>query len=138
MFKNQVIHLPVGIAIQQSILHGNGVFARKQFSAGNVIEIAPVILMDQTDKEFLQSTILFNYYFLLSDKSKPVALGLGYTSLYNHSYNANASYTISLKNASIKIKAFKAISAGDEITLNYNGKPDDTTPVYFLQEDKMI
>jgi hypothetical protein len=43
-------------------------------------------------------------------------------------------YSISLKDETIKIKTCKMIRPGDEITLNYNGNPDDTTAVYFLPD----
>ena len=138
LFTKRAIQLPDGIAIKQSTLHGNGIFAVKAFSAGAVIEIAPVILMDRADKAFLQTTILFNYYFLVSDENYPVALGLGYSSLYNHAYKANATYTISLKNASIQIRAYSAILPREEITLNYNGSPNDTTPIYFPPDESDI
>ena len=123
-----------GITVQLSPLHGRGVFACEKFSAGAVIETAPVILMEQEDKDFLQATSLFSYYFLVGDEKFPVALGLGCASLYNHSHAANAVYSISLKNETIQIKACKPILPGEEITLNYNGNPDDTSPVYFAPE----
>jgi SET domain-containing protein len=132
--RHTEIHQPGGIVVQSSNLHGNGVFAGQLFKAGAVIEIAPVILMEQQDKDFLQTTMLFSYYFVVGDEKFPVALGLGCSSLYNHSYSANAAYSISIKDASIKITACKIIYPGDEITLNYNGRPDDTTPVYFAPE----
>ncbi|MGF2411458.1 SET domain-containing protein-lysine N-methyltransferase [Ferruginibacter sp.] len=133
-FKHTKIHQPAGVVINASKLHGNGVFALQGFKPGAVIETAPVILMEQADKDFLQTTMLYSYYFVVGDKNFPVVLGLGYSSLYNHSYSANAVYSISLKNASIKITACKTICFGDEITLNYNGSPDDATPVYFAPE----
>ena len=130
-FTHTKIDQSSAVAIKPSNLHGNGVFAQQLFKPGTLIETAPVILMEQTDKDFLQTTMLYSYYFVVGDKKFPVALGLGYSSLYNHSYNANAVYSISLKNASIKIRAFKTIKPGEEITLNYNGSPNDVTPVYF-------
>jgi SET domain-containing protein len=134
LFQKNKIDQSAGVVIKPSSLHGNGVFAQQLFKPGAVIEIAPVILMEQADKDFLQTTMLYSYYFLVGDKRFPVALGLGYSSLYNHAYNANAVYSISLKNASIKVTACQLIEPGQEITLNYNGSPDDATPVYFAPE----
>lgn len=131
LFKKKEFYLPDGIEIKQSTLHQRGVFASRAFQSGAVIETAPVILLKKEDKDFLQSTTLFHYYFLVNDKNIPVVLGLGYSSLYNHSYKANAVYSISLKDASLKITACKTVQPGDEITLNYNGNPNDETPVYF-------
>ena len=134
LFAKRGIHQPDGIEIKQSPLHGQGVFACKAFKPGDIIETAPVILLEKSEKEFLQSTALFSYYFLVGDENTPVALGLGYSSLYNHAYKASAVYSISLKDVTIKIKACKLIKPGDEITLNYNGSPNDKTPVYFPSE----
>lgn len=133
--KKVVVYQPHGIAIQPSPLHGCGVFANKTFIPGAVIEIAPAVIMEQANKDLLQATTLFNYYFVIGNKNFPVAFGLGYASLYNHAYKANAVYSISLKDATITIKACKKITAGEEITLNYNGSPNDATPVYFAPEE---
>jgi hypothetical protein len=133
-FTKNEIHSPEGIVIQPSPIHGRGVFACQTFSAGTVIETAPAILLEKSERDFLQYTSLFGYYFVVADERTPVALGLGYSSLYNHAYNANAVYSISLKNKAISITALKTIQAGEEITLNYNGRPNDSTPVYFPPE----
>ena len=134
LFKQNRIYQPGGITIQQSSLHGRGVFACRKFNNGAVIEMAPLILLATADKAFLQTTSLFSYYFLIDNADTPAALGLGYSSVYNHSYTANAAYTISLTNACLIIKACKAIKPGEEITLNYNGNPGDTTTVFFMPE----
>ncbi len=130
-FTQNKIYQPGGISIQQSNIHGRGVFACRKFKSGNVIETAPLILLSAADKAFLQGTSLFSYYFLIENADTPAALGLGYSSVYNHSYDPNAEYTINLKNATLVIKACKTIFPNHEITLNYNGSVNDTTPVYF-------
>ncbi len=134
LFNKNKNYQPAGIAVKQSQVHGRGVFACKKIKPGDVIERAPLILLQSGDKEFLQTTSLFSFYFLIDDADTPAALGLGNSSLYNHSYNANAVYTVCLKDTCLIIKACKAIKPGEEITLNYNGKPNDTTPVYFKPE----
>lgn len=133
-FYKEEINLAKNLQVMQSQIHNLGVFAGRSFAAGEIIEIAPVILLGMQDRDFLQHTALFNYYFLVSDKKYQSALGLGYSSLYNHSYNANADYTIQIKKECLVIKALKFIKAGDEILINYNGSPDDETPVYFKPE----
>jgi uncharacterized protein len=119
------------IEMSKSSIHGQGVFAKITFKPGQLIEKVPIILIPDSEKELLQQSKLFDYYFLVNNKDTPLAIGLGYSSLYNHSSQANASYIISLKEGSLTIKACKKIRPGDEITLNYNGQPDDATPVYF-------
>ena len=122
---------PVGIEVKQSEIHGLGVFARKKIRKGEIIEKSPVILLDKLEREVLKSTSLFWYYFLLNNNKTPVAIGLGLSSLYNHSYNANAFYDIKIKKAIIVFKSVTNINAGEEITINYNSNPYDPSPVYF-------
>jgi uncharacterized protein len=133
-FTKNKIYQPAGIEIRQSTIHGRGVFACRKFSSGAVIETAPLILLSAADKDFLQTTSLFSYYFLIDNAATPAALGLGCSAVYNHSYAANAEYSVVLKNSTLLIKACKTIMPGDEITLNYNGRPNDTTPVYFIPD----
>ncbi len=107
-----------------------GVFAATPIPAGAIIEIAPVILLSETDKELLTNTSLFHHYFLVPDKKTPVALGLGYSSIYTHASRANASYQLHLAKQYIIMKACKSIQAGERITLNFNGEANDASPVY--------
>ena len=79
----------------------------------------------------LRNTMLFNYYFVVDHPVYSIAIGLGVSSLFNHSYDANATYRISIENKTISIYACKPIHKGEEITLNYNGSPNDQSPVYF-------
>src|SRR3954454_24565579 len=59
-----------------------------------------------------------------------VALALGYGSLYNHSYRPNARYD----DVGPRTKTFTAlrdIARGEEVTVNYNGKPGGRARVWF-------
>lgn len=108
-----------------------GVNAKINFKPGELIEEAPVIAMDNREMDLLRNCSLRSYYFLVNNSKTCVVMGLGYNSLYNHAGNANAVYNINLLYSTISIGACKTISAGEEITINYNGKPDDLSPVYF-------
>lgn len=131
LFKKPPIRQPKAIAIKNSPIHGQGVFAKKNCRPGTIIEIAPVILLSQAERELLRHTLLFGYYFVVDDPDYAIAMGLGTSSLFNHSHEANAEYSISIEDQAITISACKPIRKGEEITLNYNGRPDDPTPVYF-------
>jgi len=87
--------------------------------------------MDDREKDLLRNSSLHSYYFLVNNKAVSVVVGLGYASLYNHASHANARYSINLSELSISIIACKSIPTGEEITINYNGSPDDMSPVYF-------
>lgn len=110
---------------------GRGVFATAEIKEGEIIECCPVVVLDKEDTHQIDSTILYNYYFSWGDDLKSSAIALGYGSLYNHSYIPNAEYEKDLKNGQIIFKAIKNIQNGEEITVNYNGKPDDWTPIWF-------
>ncbi|MBN8687978.1 MAG: SET domain-containing protein-lysine N-methyltransferase [Chitinophagales bacterium] len=125
------INQPAGLETRPSLIHGQGVFAGRFFKKGELIEKAPVILLDNADWELLRGTFLFGYYFLLNNNKYPAALGLGLSSLYNHAVDANAAYTISVKKQCLIFKALRSIDTGEEITLNYNGRAGDASPVFF-------
>ena len=104
---------------------GRGVFARAPIAEREVIESVPVLVLSEEDME---QTELANYCFLWGQNT--VALPLGYGALYNHSFTPNAEYV----DRSPRTKTFRAlrnIAPGEEITINYNGTPDDDSPVGF-------
>jgi uncharacterized protein len=79
-------------------------------------------------EEELGGTRLSNYCFAWGRDQ--VALALGYGSIYNHSYSPNARYD----DVGPQTKVFTAlrdIEPGEEITVNYNGKPRSRTAVWF-------
>ena len=123
------------LEVRQSLIHGRGVFCKTAFKPGQLIEKAPIILMDDKEKDMLRHSCLHHYYFLVNNTAKPIAMGLGYSALYNHAAGANARYSINLINLSISIKACKKIVPGEEITINYNGRPNDSSPVYFTSNN---
>lgn len=109
---------------------GRGVFARCDIPKGAVIETAPVMLVPvETIVDGLQNPDLARFYFMWNDSH--VAMVLGYGSLYNHSYEPNARYEDG-RGKTLLFRALRKIKRGDEITINYNGRPGDRRPVGFL------
>lgn len=109
---------------------GRGVFAGEEIKTGNVIEACPVIELPN-EAEKLKNSKLYNYYFLWSKNRKSAAIALGYGSLYNHSYEPNATYVKDKINKQVIFKAIKDIKQNEEITVNYNyGNPDDKSPLW--------
>jgi SET domain-containing protein len=107
---------------------GRGVFARRAIAEGTVIERAPILLAPIEHLVGGMHSPLLGRFFYLWNRNK-VALSLGYGSLYNHSYAPNAHY----RHGSMAITYFalRNISKGEEITINYNGDPEDASPVGF-------
>lgn len=117
------------IEIRRSEGRGRGVFARKFIPSGAIIERVPVIVFPA--KEILIdgcATTLYHYCFEWGKET--VALALGYGSVYNHSYSPNARYDDVAQRTKV-YSAIKDIQAGEEITINYNGDPDDRSPMEF-------
>lgn len=105
---------------------GRGVFASVPIKKDEVIEICPVIEIPHEHVTFMRETEMRNYYFLWGNNLKDVAVALGYGSLYNHSYQPNATYKKKMKEKAIHFVAIKDIDKDEEITVNYNfGNPDD-------------
>lgn len=59
------------------------------------------------------------------------AIGLGYSSLYNHSSRPNAVYVLREDPDVIVIVALREIKPGTEIKVNYNGEPKNKAKLYF-------
>ena len=107
---------------------GRGVFAKEFIAAGTVFECAPVILLSPEEWLYAERTKLFDYCY---DWQEGAALALGMGSLFNHSYMPNAVYTKQYEQLVITYTALRDISAGEEILINYNGRPDDMDPLWF-------
>ncbi len=108
---------------------GRGVFATQNISKGDEIERVPVLVMPAQDALHDDiSDLLSNYVFEWGEDT--VGLALGFGSMYNHSYTANARYDDVGKQTKL-YKAVRDIAKGEEITINYNGEEGNTTDVGF-------
>ncbi|MGF1936016.1 MAG: SET domain-containing protein [Nostoc sp. ChiQUE02] len=117
-------------------LKGRGVFAQKRFLKGEIVERAPVVVIPAEQVELLDQTILGNYYYDWEDKAAAIALGL--SSLINHSYHPNTYYVKKFADRELDLIAYRDIEAGEEITANYNGSPDDKSPIWFDVVDEIF
>ena len=70
--------------IAQSALGGRGVFTGTPIKKGDMIEVCPVIVMKEDEMGVLDTTTLYDYYFLWGDDQKQCVIALGFGSLYNH------------------------------------------------------
>ena len=124
-------HRMPSIHVAPSPLHGLGVFTTSNIQVKSVIEICPIIFLPEQDIPTLQNTVLNDYYFEWGKDAKTGAIALGYGSIYNHSFQPNACYDIDMDNNRLYILAYRNITPGEEITINYNGDPVDQHPVWF-------
>ncbi|MDR3477232.1 MAG: SET domain-containing protein-lysine N-methyltransferase [Gammaproteobacteria bacterium] len=98
------------IVVKKSTMHGYGVFALETIKKGKIIEECYVLISKGGDKT------LEDYYF---DAKGKYALFTGFGSIYNHSVEPNADYTINIKNRIATIKADRTIQKGEEIFVSY-------------------
>ncbi len=82
----------------------------------------------------IEKTILDHYCFDWGKDGSQLAVLLGLGSIYNHSYQPNARYVRKLEERIMQFVALRDIEVGEEICVNYNGKPDDGTEIAFREE----
>jgi SET domain-containing protein len=122
---------PANTSVGHSPGKGRGVFARRRIGRGEVIERSPVIVIPAAEWGRVESTVFFDYTFTWGRDGQDAAVALGYGSLYNHSYAPNARYVPRVADQTIEIRALRDIVPGEEITINYNGEPDDRSTLWF-------
>ncbi len=105
-----------------------GLMAARDIRQGEVIERCPVVLIPVEQEDALEATVFSTYYFLWTDTH--YALALGYGSLFNHSYQANVSFDHDFEGQQVIFTAAQDVKQGEELTINYNGEPDDDTPIH--------
>ncbi len=110
---------------------GRGVFTRERIPAGTIIEIAPVIVMEKTDRQYLDKTLLHDYIFEWGKKKDKCCMALGLIPIYNHSYKSNCEYFMDFDDDTIIIKTVSVIEKGGELTINYNGDWNDGKRIWF-------
>jgi len=108
-----------GLYYGPSPIHGRGIFCTHTLSAGDIIEICPVIVLPAEEVDLLAQSKLFGYYFSWGSENKACAIALGYGSLYNHASKPNAEFTPDFGDDTLIVEALVDISPGTEITLDY-------------------
>lgn len=109
------------IAIQDSPLHGQGVFALQDIAAGEMIERCPYIVID--DDDLADANRLNDYLFSSPDRKGDYLVVLGFAMMYNHADDANAEWEIDPEdNRFILFSATRNISRGEEITQDYGAE----------------
>ena len=122
--------LPI-LYIMETAHRGRGVFTTEAIPAGTIIEIAPVIVLNQADRKMVDTTLLHDYIFEWGIGEQEAALALGYVSMYNHHVDANCTYDMDFENKTIQIQTKRAIAVDEELCINYNGDVVTDKPVWF-------
>ncbi|MDQ3683957.1 MAG: SET domain-containing protein [Bacteroidota bacterium] len=124
-------YLHPDIIVAKTKNKGRGILANKNISANTVLEIAPVIVMPKADRRVLDQTLLHDYIFEWGDNKKQCCMALGYVALYNHAYQSNCEYEMNFNKQLITITTVKAVKAGEELCINYNGDWNSNKKLWF-------
>lgn len=109
--------------------YGRGIFATRDINKDELIEASPVVISPEKEWKYMKKTILFYYCFYWGENDTAIALGYG--SLFNHSYSPNVTFENNEENSTIDFYALCDIKAGEELTINYNGDPDNKSELWF-------
>lgn len=128
--------------------YGRGVFATRRIRAGELFDTAPMVrsLWPSAAAPAMDATMLSDYVYAWIHSSREaeadtpaeerampeyVASALGLGSYYNHSFAPNAVYVRRKPADLLDYVALRDIAPGEEIFVNYNCDPNDTTPLWF-------
>ena len=120
------------VEIKRTGKRGRGVFALRDFKKGEIVEAAPALIFDTKERKRLERTPLSHYIYPWRS-TRGAALVFGYGSVYNHSFTPNADWKQNFRNTTMVYRAIKDIKNGEEITVNYNGEPDDASPIDWFE-----
>jgi hypothetical protein len=103
---------------------GRGVFAIRDFKAGELIEACPAIIISNVlykDQPEELKRIVFDWGNLSGAMDTKTAIALGYGSLYNNANPANMCYQADVSSTMLIFVAVCDLQAGEELTINYSG-----------------
>ena len=116
--SKSLVKAQMRIAVQDSPLHGLGVFACVDFAKDSVIERCFYLVIDDDDLQEINR--LNDYLFTSPDVKSDYLCVLGYGMIYNHGTPPNAEWQIADDdNRFIEFTALQDICAGDEILHDY-------------------
>jgi hypothetical protein len=99
---------------------GRGVFARRDFAEGEVVEQSPVILFYEPHTQLPSAIRRCVFNWVVPGQAPAHAMALGFGTLYNHANPANMCWVADPINFTIRFIAVRPIASGDELTINYN------------------
>src|SRR5882724_435732 len=99
---------------------GRGVFAARDFAAGEIVEVCPVIIVKAGHKEVREALDIYVFdWGYLAVTTPCSAIALGYGTMYNHGNPANLTYKADKSAAVIVYRTVEPVMAKTEFTVNY-------------------
>ena len=120
-----IVSPPKKIHIKSSSVHGRGIFASEDIQKGELIETAPIAIMQKNYKqphEWSSPDLMFLRYnsgWGTWLEENLTCMTFGYASLYNHSDLPNVEYKKDFENEAINFYAKENIKAGEECFIFY-------------------
>ena len=106
--------------VADSRLGGRGVFASEAIGVGEVVEVAPVIVVPADEIEALEATPLRDYWYGWTDTGD-AAVAMGHASFYNHATDPTCGYEAHAVLDALVVRALRPVAAGEELTIDYTG-----------------
>lgn len=110
---------------------GRGIVAGRRIASGQVVDVAPVLVIPARSAAVVQDTVVGRFTFAWDERTGSVALALGRVSLLNHSYDPNLAAAKRTAARMIEFVTLRDVDRGEELTLNYHGEADCRDPVGF-------
>lgn len=110
--------MPNKIYIDNSPIHGLGVFASQIIYEGEIIEICPVIDMG-LNKEVSPILIDYRFNWPQGNEWTNQVVAAGYAMLYNHSNRPNSNWRSNEQMKTFEFYATKQIEPNEEILIYY-------------------
>jgi SET domain-containing protein len=101
---------------------GRGLVAGAPLRSGEILEVAPVILIRRGEEPSLGS-MLYDYPFKWEDPPYAEAIALGLLSMCNHSTDPNCDVDLFVDRKLVQLNAIRDIAAGEELTFDYGVAP---------------
>lgn len=114
--RSHTKHSTSKVAFGNTPDHGIGVYAKTAITNGELIEVAPLILVDS---DVMAVSNLNDYVYTINKEEDLYAVALGYGSLYNHSDAPNAEWNMDIEKEQLRIIASEDIQEGQEIKVSY-------------------
>ncbi len=108
------------VRIDNSPLHGRGVFATRPIDAGEIFCTNSLFRIPSQEREFLDQTSLYDHYFEFEDDAY---IAFGAISFLNHEDDPAADFFLDIDTLTISLSARREIKPGDEISIHYGVEP---------------
>lgn len=108
------------LRIDQSPVHGRGVFASRTIASGEVFCTNPLFRIPSHEREFLDQTSLYDHYFEFEDDAY---IALGPISFLNHEEEPCADFQLDVEALTISLTARRSIAVQEEISIHYGVEP---------------